>query len=181
MVMPQFCTKTSECTHSPLDKMAAISQSVFSNAFSWMKRFFYFDSNFTEVFPKGPIDNTSALVQVMVWRRTGCKPLPELIWCQCLTFAWRHRSSHAILCWRHKTSLRKTALGGQQRNERSMIIFHGLVCLEHKIACQKQNGIWLNILTRIMNFGPLVKGFTLMTDCVIHESLHESPRDKICD
>ena len=27
--------------------------------------------------PKGPIDNKSALVQVMVWRRTGDKPLPE--------------------------------------------------------------------------------------------------------
>ena len=27
--------------------------------------------------PKGPIDNKAALVQVMVWRRTGDKPLPE--------------------------------------------------------------------------------------------------------
>ena len=27
--------------------------------------------------PKGPIDNKSALVQVMAWRRTGDKPLPE--------------------------------------------------------------------------------------------------------
>ena len=27
--------------------------------------------------PKGPIDNESALVQVMAWRRTGDKPLPE--------------------------------------------------------------------------------------------------------
>ena len=26
---------------------------------------------------KGPIDNKSALVQVMAWRRTGDKPLPE--------------------------------------------------------------------------------------------------------
>ena len=25
----------------------------------------------------GPIDNKSALVQVMAWRRTGYKPLPE--------------------------------------------------------------------------------------------------------
>ena len=27
--------------------------------------------------PKGPIYNKSALVQVMAWRRTGAKPLPE--------------------------------------------------------------------------------------------------------
>ena len=29
--------------------------------------------------PKGPNDNKSALVQVMAWRRTGDKPLPEPI------------------------------------------------------------------------------------------------------
>ena len=27
--------------------------------------------------PKGPIDFKSALVQVMIWHRTGEKPLPE--------------------------------------------------------------------------------------------------------
>ena len=27
--------------------------------------------------PKGPIDNKSALIQVMAWRQTGDKPLPE--------------------------------------------------------------------------------------------------------
>ena len=27
--------------------------------------------------PKGPIDNESALIQVMAWYRTGNKPLPE--------------------------------------------------------------------------------------------------------
>ena len=29
--------------------------------------------------PKGPIDNKLAMVQVTVWRRTGAKPLPELM------------------------------------------------------------------------------------------------------
>ena len=29
--------------------------------------------------PKGPIDNKSALVQVMAWRRSGDKPLSEPI------------------------------------------------------------------------------------------------------
>ena len=27
--------------------------------------------------PRSPIDNTPALVQVITWRRTGHKPLPE--------------------------------------------------------------------------------------------------------
>ena len=54
-------------THLPLDKMAGISQTICSDAFSWMKNFV----------PEGPIDNKSALVQVMTWRRAGDKPLPE--------------------------------------------------------------------------------------------------------
>ena len=43
--------------------MAAISQMTFSNAFSWIK--------------KGPIDNNTALVQMMAWCCTGNKPLSE--------------------------------------------------------------------------------------------------------
>ena len=35
-------------THLSLDKMAAISQTIFSDAFSWMTTL-YFDQNFTEV------------------------------------------------------------------------------------------------------------------------------------
>ena len=37
----------------------------------------YFDSDFTEFVPKGPIDNNPVLAQVMAWRRIGDKPLPE--------------------------------------------------------------------------------------------------------
>ena len=29
-----------------------------------------------KIVPRGPIDNKSALVQVMAWRRAGDKPLP---------------------------------------------------------------------------------------------------------
>ena len=35
----------------------------------------------------GPIDNKSTLVQVMVWRRTGDKPLPESMLTQ-FTYAY---------------------------------------------------------------------------------------------
>ena len=37
-------------THLPLNKIAAISQTTYSNAYSWMK-VSYFDPIFTEVFP----------------------------------------------------------------------------------------------------------------------------------
>ena len=44
-----------------MDKMAAISQTVFSDAFSWMKNL-YFDKISLKFVSKGPIDNNPALV-----------------------------------------------------------------------------------------------------------------------
>ena len=40
--------------------------------------------------PKGLIDNKAALIQVMAWRRTGDKPLPELMLIQFLDAYMRH-------------------------------------------------------------------------------------------
>ena len=40
--------------------------------------------------PKGPIDNKSALVQVMTWRPTGDKPLPEPMLTQFTDAYMRH-------------------------------------------------------------------------------------------
>ena len=40
--------------------------------------------------PKGPIDNKSALVQVMAWCRTGDKPLPEPMLTQFTDAYMRH-------------------------------------------------------------------------------------------
>ena len=55
----------SDLTHPPLDKMAAISQTVSSDAFSWMNSL-YLDYSFTEVFfLKHPIYNNPVLVQIM--------------------------------------------------------------------------------------------------------------------
>ena len=62
---------------SPVEKMAAILQTTFLNAFSWMKSFVFRFKISLKLVPKGPIDNQSALVQVMAWRRTGDKPLSE--------------------------------------------------------------------------------------------------------
>ena len=43
-------------------------------------KFINFESNFTKCVPKGPVDNKTALVQIMAWRRTDDKPLskPEM-------------------------------------------------------------------------------------------------------
>ena len=77
-LMPIFSSafvQFSWISHLPLDKMAAISQTTYSNAFFYERQVLYFDSNFTEVCSHG--SNWSPLVQLMAWRRTGDKPLPE--------------------------------------------------------------------------------------------------------
>ena len=55
--------------------MAAISQTVFPDALSWIKVFFIKIS--LKFVPKGPIDKNPALVQIMAWRPIGDKPLFE--------------------------------------------------------------------------------------------------------
>ena len=60
--------------------MAAVSQTTFSNAFSWMK--IKISLKFV---PKGPINNNPALVQIMAWRRSGDKPLSEPMMVSLLT------------------------------------------------------------------------------------------------
>ena len=64
-------------THLPLDKMAAISA---DDIFKWI----FLNENdeipiqiSLKFVPKGPIYNKPTLFQVMAWRRTGDKPLPE--------------------------------------------------------------------------------------------------------
>ena len=43
--------------------------------------------------PKDPIDKESLLVQVMVWHRTGAKPLPEAILTQFTDACMHHHTS----------------------------------------------------------------------------------------
>ena len=63
----------SDLNSFPIGKMVSISQTTYSDAFSWIK-ILYFDSNFIDVCS---IDCTAALIQVMACRRRGNKPLPE--------------------------------------------------------------------------------------------------------
>ena len=72
-------TKTSipkpcHLTHWGRDKMAAVSRTTLSNAFSWMKLYEFrlrFHWNLFLGF------QLTALVQIMAWRRSGDKPLSE--------------------------------------------------------------------------------------------------------
>ena len=65
-------------THWGRDKMAAISQTTFSNAFSSMKMFeFRLQFQWLKFVPKVPINNIPELVQIIAWRQPGDKPLSE--------------------------------------------------------------------------------------------------------
>ena len=54
--------------HPPLRKMTAISWTIFSGAFSWMKSFVFWITFHWSLFPR---DNSSALVHVIAWCRIG--------------------------------------------------------------------------------------------------------------
>ena len=62
---------------SPLDEMAAFSQTIFSDAFSWMKSFFIVFKISLKCVLNGPVDNNPAKGQIMACRRIGDKPLSE--------------------------------------------------------------------------------------------------------
>ena len=64
-------------THLSLDKIAAISQTTFSNAFRWMKKGRISIKISLKFVPMGPIIHILALVQIMAWRWLGAKPLSE--------------------------------------------------------------------------------------------------------
>ena len=49
-------------TRLPLDKMAAIPQTIYSDAFSWMKSFVFLFQISLKYVPNGLIDNNLALV-----------------------------------------------------------------------------------------------------------------------
>ena len=66
-----------ELTHWGRDKMDAISQTTFSNTFSWMKIFEFRLTFHWSLFPRFQLANVPALVQLMAWRRPGDMPLSE--------------------------------------------------------------------------------------------------------
>ena len=84
--IPQWAT----LTHLPLDKMADIlADDIFKSIFLNEKDKIPVQISLKLV-PGGPTDNKPALVQVMVWRRTGDKPLPEPMLAQFTVTYMRH-------------------------------------------------------------------------------------------
>ena len=72
-------------THWGRDKMAAIFQTTFSNAFSWMKMFKFRLRFHWSLFPRVQLTIFQALVQIMAWHRPGDKPLSEPMMVSLLT------------------------------------------------------------------------------------------------
>ena len=64
-------------THLSLDKMAAISQTIYSDAFFVDEKFCILTKISLKFILKGPIDIKPALDEIMAWRRIGNKPLSE--------------------------------------------------------------------------------------------------------
>ena len=62
---------------SPLDKMAAILADDILKCIFLNEKFCIFIKISLKYVPKGPMDNNPALVQIMVWRRIGDRPLSE--------------------------------------------------------------------------------------------------------
>ena len=88
-VLNQWCcqgtTLKEPLTHWGRDKMAAISQTTLSNAFSWKKIFRISIKVSLKFVPKGPINNFPALVEIMAWHQPGDKPLSETMMDSVLT------------------------------------------------------------------------------------------------
>ena len=85
-----FKNVTFYLTHLPLDKVAGIvADDIFNSIFLNEN-----DSIPIQISPKyvskSPIDNKSALVQVMAWCRTGDKPLPEPMMTRIIDALMRH-------------------------------------------------------------------------------------------
>ena len=77
-------------THLPLDKIAAIlADDIFKRIFLNENVSILIQISLKFV-PKGSIDKNSALIQVMAWRRTGDKPLPEAMMTQFTDAYMRH-------------------------------------------------------------------------------------------
>ena len=76
-----------QLTHLPLDKMAA---SLADDTFIFNENDRILIQISLKFIPRGPVDIKPALVQVMAWRQTGDKPLPEPMLTQYTDAYMRH-------------------------------------------------------------------------------------------
>ena len=77
VILEKICKRL--LTHWSQDNMDEISQTIFLNAFSWIKIYdIWISIDISQkLFPKGPNHNIPALIQIMAWPRPGDKPLSE--------------------------------------------------------------------------------------------------------
>ena len=90
-----YCKQNNRCyvyllTQLPLDQMAAILQTKFSNAFSWLKSFVSWFESHWSLFLRVP---WLTLVQAMAWRGTGNMPLKQS-WSSLLLNSLRLRDAY---------------------------------------------------------------------------------------
>ena len=91
-------SKRSNKTHPSLDRKATISQTTFSNEFTWIKSFIIWFNFYWCLFLRAQLTNKSALVdkksmlvQEIDWHRVGDKPLPDTVHCRIegVGMSWR--------------------------------------------------------------------------------------------
>ena len=81
LVSSSFSLLSGACVKVLKPHVVDILRTTHSNGFTWNTVFI--SLNF---FPKGPIENMSALVQVMAWRQTGHKPYLDWLWLSSFTY-----------------------------------------------------------------------------------------------
>ena len=103
-------------THWGRDKMAAISKTTFSHAFSWMKMYEFRLRFHWSLFLMVQL---TALVQIMAWHRPGDKPLSEPMLVSLLTHMWVTRPQWVkslFAGWRSWWEFLRWSLQGKHHN-----------------------------------------------------------------
>ena len=97
--------ETSVVNSSPHDKMTAITQTTFSNAFNSNRSIWISSKTSLKFVPKGPINSIPALIQIMASRRPGDRPLSEPMLTQFTDAYMRHSGGDELNLTDRKTRI----------------------------------------------------------------------------
>ena len=93
------------------EKMVAILPPTFCNAFTFVRKVWYFDAvHYSMFLMTGLINNKSALVQIMVWCQSGDKPFSAPLFTEKPYSIWLP-VCYNTLQWHHKTIMASQILG----------------------------------------------------------------------
>ena len=129
--------------------MNAFSQTTFSNVFSWMKMCEFLLKISLTFVPKAPINNIPSLVQIMVWRRPGDKPLSEPMMVGLLTHICVTRPQ-----WVKESPITKFTMGILTHERTVFALQRGPLSTD--ISSEDNNKCW--ILSIRMNFKDILLG-----------------------